>query len=215
MVEWFSGKAEGTNPLKLVLLGGHESSIFPFLNLYNITNHTCYTENYKSIEAGKPLPFPDCSFPEVASQLIWEYYSNAGSPYVRMLYNGKALKFCRNSEGVECSLDTLIEEFPETVSHLTPEKWQQICSKPPVTVIQSEFDLVLPTMMMIFGAIIGLISYLLISKKMVISHHQYAKGILEEPAESVKSPKSTTIETQMTFENANQTEDDSAVAAAV
>jgi len=200
LTEWFDAKAQGKNPLKLVLLGGHESSLFSFLSLYNITNHACFAENYKSQEAGQPLPFPECQFPEVASQLIYEFYNNSGNPYVKMLYNGKPFKICKSSQEIECSLDDFIRELPEATSNLTKQKFDQVCAAPKLIASQSTFDIVLMMFMIIFGAVIGLVFYLLLSKKMVISN-QYVKGTLNEHTEPANT--STAIEMQMSKDIVN------------
>jgi hypothetical protein len=195
LVEWFNNKAQGENPLKLVLLGGHESSMFPFLNLYNITNHTCFTENYKSQMASKAIPFPDCQMPEVASQLIWEFYNNTGNPYIKMVYNGKQYKFCRDSEGLDCSLKEFAEELPLVTSNLTPSRWLQVCAAG-YSLSRATLQILLTITMATLGVIIGLLLYLWLSKKIVLSY-QYAKGI---PTEHGDNEVLKTYE-QQTFES--------------
>jgi hypothetical protein len=195
LIEWFNGKANGSNPLKLVLLGAHESSMFPFLDLYNITNHTCFAENYKSQSAGKPIPFPDCKFPEVASQLIWEYYNNSGNPYIRLLYNGKPFKFCRNNKGLECSLSDFTSELPEAASNLTKEKFDEICVKSS-TSESSKGDSILTMTMGFFGALVGLILYLFVTKRMVFAH-KYVKGHSQEDVNGdIETPSASGIQIQ-------------------
>lgn len=179
LIDWFNTKAQGTNPLKVVLLGGHESSMFPFLSLYNITNHTCFAENYEKQNAGKPLPFPDCRFPEVASQLIWEFYNDSEAPYIRLLYNGKPFRICSGSQGVECTLQQFIKELPERANNLTKQSFDEFCSAQVIN--QSTDEILLTLTLGFFGIVVGLIIYLFLSKRMVLSH-QYAKGVAPEDA---------------------------------
>ncbi len=193
LVDWFSGKANGTNPLKVALFGGHESSMFPFLNLLNITNHTCFTENYKHELANKPIPYPDCKMPEVASQLIWEFYNNSGKPYVRFLYNGKPFKFCRESTGFECSFEEFIKELPEVTVGMTKEKWSEVCSRKP-EVNESHVDTILTISMGFLGILVGLIVYMFLTRKMVFAH-QYAKGSMDDSTKSeLETPNSLQIQ---------------------
>lgn len=128
LIEWFTQKSQGKTHLKLALLGSHESTMFPFLSLFNITDNDCFFENYKAENAGQALPFPECIFPEYGSQLIFEFYNKTESPYIRMLYNGKPKKLCRGSEGVECTLSMFIEELPIVLNNMTQERHQAECS---------------------------------------------------------------------------------------
>jgi len=197
--KWFTNKAQGKTPLKLVLLGGHESSMFPFLNLYNITNHTCFSENYRSQLDELPLPYPDCKMPEVASTLIYEFYNNSGSPYVRLLYNGKPFKLCRNSKGMQCDLDDFVNELPEVTFNLTQKKWDKVCatkksgssksiSNAIASMSSSGDEKILTIVIGLLGILIGLIIYLFLSKRMVLSN-QY-KGINQRsPTEIIHSTK--------------------------
>lgn len=193
LAEWFNGKATGENPLKLALLTGQEGFISAFLSLHHITTPTCLLENYKAQAAEEPLPFPDCVFPEFGSQLIYEYYNNTGSPYIQMIYNGKAFKVCDSSEGVECSLEKFTEQLPSLTSDLTAKKFKQVCApkkKTPVVILNAEAkktSLILPVLVALLGAIVGLILYLLLSKKMVLTP-KYAERAKHAPL-PITSPK--------------------------
>jgi len=198
LIKWFSDKSQGVEPIKLVLLGGHESTMFPFLSLYNITNQTCFAENYKSKEAGKPLPFPHCQFPEMASQFVYEFYKNSGKPFIRMLYNGKPVKICRDSQGVDCTLDQFIKELPQVTHGLNPQKFAQVCKS---NLIQSRSDLLIIPMILL-GIILGLTMYHFLSKKAKKSN-QYVKQInVSSEPESAKP-----VQLQMFEKNNNQTDD--------
>ncbi len=128
LIEWFSDKAKGESKLKMALLGGHESTMFPFLSLFNISDHNCFYENYKAEKNGQALPFPECIFPEYSSQLIFEFYNKTGSPYIKMLYNGKQRKLCRNGESLDCNLTQFIEELPVALNNMTKELHKQECA---------------------------------------------------------------------------------------
>lgn len=127
LIEWFSGKVQGNHTLKLAIIGGHESTMFPFLSLYNISEHACFYENYKSRKAGQPEPFPNCEFPEYGSQLIYEFYNKTDAPYIRLLYNGKPRKFCAHSPGVECTLEQFAKEKREVLGGLTAAIYEAEC----------------------------------------------------------------------------------------
>jgi hypothetical protein len=193
LVEWFNAKASGENPLKVALLTGQEAFLSAFLSLHHITTPTCLYENYKAKTAHEPEPFPDCTFPEFGSQLIYEYYNNTGNPYIKMLYNGKAYKVCDASEGVECSLGEFTEKLPSITSDLTPAKFKNVCApkkKHPVVVLNAEAkktNLILPVLVALLGAIVGLILYLLLSKKMVLTP-KFAESVKHAPL-PITSPK--------------------------
>jgi len=130
LIDWFNAKVEGNSTIKVALIGGHESTMFPLLSLYNISDHECYSENYKAQRAQEPLPFPDCEFPEYASQMIYELYNSTGTPYIRLLYNGKPRKFCKYSPGVECTLEQFIKEKEEVLGGLNQASWNHSCQEP-------------------------------------------------------------------------------------
>jgi len=132
LIEWFASKAQGNNTLKIALIGGHESTMFPFLSLYNISDHVCFYENYKSEKAGQPIPYPDCEFPEYGSQMIYEFYNTTETPpYIRLLYNGKPRKFCKYSPGVECTLEQFIKEKAEVLGGLNETSFKKYCEREP------------------------------------------------------------------------------------
>jgi len=140
LIEWFSEKAHGKSKLKMALLGGHESTMFPFLSLFNISDHNCFYENYKAEKNGQPLPFPECVFPEYSSQLIFEFYNKTGSPYIKMLYNGKQRKLCRNGAALDCNLTQFIEELPVALNNMTKELHKQQCAVQSIASTAPETD---------------------------------------------------------------------------
>jgi len=142
LIEWFSGKLSGKNDLKFVLLGGHETSLFPFLELHNIAHYKCLQENYMAFIAGKPKPFPDCIPPDFSSQMIYEFYMNSGRPFIRLLYDGKPYRLCTGSKGIDCPLHQFIKEFPVLTSHMDAVKHRILCKPelmeqgPPIEVLK-------------------------------------------------------------------------------
>jgi len=165
MSKWFKEKADGKLNLKLVLLNGYDHSLFVLLNEYKIATPECFYENYHSKKDGKPLPHPTCEYPEVGSQLIYEFY-NTENPYIRLLYNGNPIKFCKHSKGVECPLEDFLKEVPEVLQGLTEEKHDELCGLPKKPKKKSKVGMIIATC--ILGLIVLMTVYLLLSKKIRI-----------------------------------------------
>lgn len=127
IVAWFEGAAKGTNPLKFAFMSAHDTSLLPLLGLYNITNSTCFFENYKSEKLGKELPYPDCVYPMFASQVLYEFYNSAEGPYIKFLYNGKPFKIC-NTDTYECSLKDFAAKTRSLLMNHYPKDYDGLCT---------------------------------------------------------------------------------------
>ena len=128
VIDWFQGVANGTNALKFSFLSGHETSYLALLNLYGIFNETCLFDNYKATKSGQEVPYPDCIFPEYASQVIYEIYNGTGDPYVQFLYNGKPFKICSKSTDTKCRLEDFISETQNMLLNLTKQDVTDYCT---------------------------------------------------------------------------------------
>jgi len=187
LIEWFTAKATGKNPLKIALLGGHETSLFPILNLHKITNHTCFDANYQAEKAGRPLPFPDCTTPDFGSQITYEFYNNSGNPYIKMLYNGKQFKLCEGTEGMDCPLNQFIKELPSFTSGFTESKWQHICH--PTSIISSStLFYILPIITCLAGYLIGMSRLPSLLKKLISSKRSANEEVKHIPLEDMVTP---------------------------
>jgi len=160
--KWFQEVAKGKISMRFALLNGYDHSLFTLLDLYNITNAHCFYGNHYSQKQGKGLLYPDCEYPEVGSQLIYEFY-NTKNPYIKMLYNGKPVKFCRYSKGIECPLEDFLKEVPEVLESLDQEKHDDLCGLPKQPKKKSKVGMIVATS--ILGLIVVLTIYLLLSKK--------------------------------------------------
>jgi len=189
LIEWFTDKASGKSNLKLALLGGHETSLFPLLKMHQISNHSCFQSNFEAEAQGLPLPFPDCKNPPFGSQFMYEFYKNDGKPYIRMLHNGKPYKICPGSKGIECPLEDFIKEVPALTHHMTDAKVQDVCAfrsgltEMLVSVGGQMGVYLFPLLTCLLGFLLGLSPYA--SKlKNRMSARKYAKGIKHVPLET-------------------------------
>jgi len=131
LVDWFTAKATSQYPMKIALLNGHKSLLFSMLSMYNVTNYQCLYENYKSEKAGKPLQYPDCTFPEFGSQLIFEF--TRGQSYIKAFYDGRPVKICKDTPGFECLITKFIAEKQERIVLVrTKQDLKRACATPVV-----------------------------------------------------------------------------------
>jgi len=182
LMKWFDGKISGKNPLKFALLGGHETSLFPFLDLHKITNYTCFHKNYMASAAGKSLPFPDCTPPDFASQMTFEFYKNSGNPFIRMLFDGKPFRLCVGSEGIDCPLSQFKKEFKTLTNGMTEDYENSVCSLDSTTIIgvvisKSILSYILPIMTCLIGYLIGLSPYPSLLGKMIRNRKNRGKHV--------------------------------------
>ena len=88
--------------LKYLMFSGHDDQMFPLLKNHKITNLDCIYKSYKTrknkikLENGNTCII----FPGFASSFLWELNRNKNSNewFVRILYNGKPIKFCKNNK---------------------------------------------------------------------------------------------------------------------
>ena len=92
--------------LKLAIFSGHDSTISPLLCAFKVF---------------------DGSYPDFASNITFEIYSGKDSHYIKMLYNGNALKIpsCLPVPGND-QLCTL-QDFVSHMDKLTPTNYEQEC----------------------------------------------------------------------------------------
>jgi len=97
-----------TYPLKYVLFSTHDVNIAAFLSTigyYN--NYTCLKEHVKNNFTGSS----DCpAVPQVASNLLLELALNKGQFFVRILFNGVYLDYCKNGD-VQMKYACKIDDF--------------------------------------------------------------------------------------------------------
>lgn len=106
MIEYFQEEIENKinnpdSPLKLALLGGHDSNIANLMSSFGISNFTCLQEYFAE---WKPLDFNCLGVPPYASSLIFELYQDEESTeeyYIKMKVNDHYYVLCDEGTAVD------------------------------------------------------------------------------------------------------------------
>jgi len=110
---------------KFVFLSAHDTTLMTILAAFNITTPECLLENYRSEKAGKELlPYPNCVFPQYASNLIFEYNSKKSN--VTFYYNGVSVPFCQK-EVNQCNWSEFKTYISNVTNKTTVANYNKIC----------------------------------------------------------------------------------------
>ena len=90
---WFNQKANGKTTLNAVLLSAHDTTLLSLLGAFGVVTPDCLTQNYFNQSQGRVIPYPNCTYPTFASQLIFELY-NTSEPYIKVFYKGAPIPIC-------------------------------------------------------------------------------------------------------------------------
>ncbi len=182
LLDWFSGKANGTNPLNFIMLACHDTTLLKLLGLFDITGPSCLAANRNSQANGeKELPFPNCLYPTYASQILMEFYNPDGvEPYIKFIYNSKTVNLCGDSG--TCTL-TQFKKLALDAVNLTPDQYTQMCSAPDTNPNTGEiWKIILITTVILIVISLGLFAaYVCIKKRMASARggDSYQKATLE------------------------------------
>jgi hypothetical protein len=116
---------QGNNPKKLVLLSGHDINIIAVLSAFGIMSAECLLANYKDYELGEDLSYPNCQFPEFASNIIFEFYNQTTNPYVKFYYNDVLVPLCGEDES--CSYDDFVALAQTSSGNNNLATWNEKC----------------------------------------------------------------------------------------
>jgi len=115
----------GTDAKKLALFGGHDVNLYSVLAAFGILTEECLLANYESHIKGEPVAAPNCHFPGFASNLIFEFYNETSSPYVKVYYNDVLVPLCNGQD--TCSYQDFQVLAQNAGGNNTPESWDQKC----------------------------------------------------------------------------------------
>jgi len=110
---------------KVALFSGHDSNLFPILAGFGVINEECLTANFRSYAKNKTLPFPNCYYPTLASNVVFEFYNDTSSPYVKVFYNDDLLKLCNGQDF--CSYEDFVAFVKNATGNSTFAIYQQRC----------------------------------------------------------------------------------------
>ena len=102
IVEGLQGVVSGTSQLKFRLFSGHDTGLFTHMLRYNLSDEQCLHDLVVNGTSSRPCR----DIPDFASSFIYELAKKNDEYYVRILYNGEALKICDLNEGdLYCKFD--------------------------------------------------------------------------------------------------------------
>jgi len=116
--------APATNP-KFVFLSAHDTTLMTILAAFNITTPECLLENYRSEKAGKGLVYPNCVFPQYASNVIFEY--NSKKDEINFLYNGLSIPICHKEGSTQCSYTNFKTYVSEVTNKTAMDTFMKTC----------------------------------------------------------------------------------------
>jgi hypothetical protein len=183
ILDWFSTKANNTNPLNFIMLASHDTTLLRLLGLFDITGPTCLAANRNSQANGeKKLPFPNCLYPTYASQILLEFYNPDGvEPYIKFIYNSQTVNLCGDQP--TCTLSQF-QKLALAAVNLTPDQLTQVCSAPDTTPNTGEIlKIILVTTAILLVVSLGLFAaYVCIKKRMAStrSGDSYQRAALDD-----------------------------------
>jgi hypothetical protein len=108
IINMFDGRIKNPNlPLKWTFLSGHDLDMVPMYNDLNLSSSKCIEELYRK---GQTSALNCEQFPQFASSLIFELYTEGPNHTVKIRSNGKYMNLC-NRKSTEC----VYEEWKKAV----------------------------------------------------------------------------------------------------
>jgi len=104
--DYINGVKNGSSSLKFIVLSAHETTLMLILTGIGLVTPECLRANWEAIRQDNAVPYPLCSYPIFASQIVFEYY-NTTDPYIVVKYNDMVIDFCNTGNGI-CSLNEFI-----------------------------------------------------------------------------------------------------------
>jgi len=121
----------GKNAKKLALYAGHDVNLYSVLAAFGIVTEECLLANYESHIKGEAIADPNCHFPGFASNIIFEFYNDTSSPYVKVYYNDVLVPLCAGQDN--CSYQDFQVLAQNAGGNNTPESWDQKCGNNNIT----------------------------------------------------------------------------------
>jgi len=112
-------------PRNAIFLSAHDVTLMTLLAAFNITNTDCLLDNYRHAKKGKMIKYPDCVFPEFASNLIFEVYRTP-QPSIAFYYDGKPMNLCGKADN-RCTVSEFIDYTKQVTNFLTMEDYYSQC----------------------------------------------------------------------------------------
>jgi len=127
----------GKNYSKAALYSGHDGNLFSVLAAFGVLNTKCLMKNWDASLKAQPLPYPNCTYPTFASNIIVEFYNETGNPHVKILYNNQVLRLCYGQE--TCSYEYFKILAKSATGFITLESYPKKCGvvNPPTLVSQN------------------------------------------------------------------------------
>jgi hypothetical protein len=127
-------QGQSYNPV--ALYSGHDSNIIAMLGALGVVSEECLMANFQSYARNhsQPVPYLNCYFPYFASNLIFEFYNETDSAYVKVFYNNAVLPLCNGQES--CSYEDFLVFVNNATGNNTAESYKQKCGAKETHLIQ-------------------------------------------------------------------------------
>jgi len=125
ILEQMANFRAGKNAKKLALYGGHDKNLYSILAAFGIVTEDCLLADYASHTKDETLPYPNCQYPGFASHIIFEFYNDTSSPYVKFYYNDVLVPLCNGQDS--CSYSDFRVLAQNAGGNNTPSSWDKQC----------------------------------------------------------------------------------------
>jgi len=115
----------GKNAKKLALYGGHDKNLYSILAAFGIVTGDCLLADFASHTNNEALPYPNCQYPGFASHIVFEFYNDTSSPYVKFYYNDVLIPLCDGQDS--CSYSDFRVLAQSAGGNNTPDSWNKQC----------------------------------------------------------------------------------------
>ena len=125
ILEYIDDFLADRTPRNAIFLSAHDTTLMTLLAAFNITNTECLLENYRNEKAGRSINYPDCVYPQYASNMIFEVYK-APEPSLALFYDGKPINICGKKSN-RCSVKDFINYATQVTDSLNIEDYLGQC----------------------------------------------------------------------------------------
>jgi len=151
ILEQMANFRAGKNAKKLALYGGHDKNLYSILAAFGVITEECLLADYASHTKDETLPYPNCQYPGFASHIIFEFYNDTSSPYVKFYYNDVLVPLCNGQDS--CSYQDFKVLAHSAGGNNTPDSWNKQCGNKKIHV----WMIIVPVIggIVIIGLVIG------------------------------------------------------------
>jgi Na+-transporting methylmalonyl-CoA/oxaloacetate decarboxylase gamma subunit len=125
ILEYIDDFLADRTPRNAIFLSAHDTTLNTLLAAFNITNTDCLIENYRNEKAGKPINYPDCVYPQYASNMVFEVYKTP-EPSLALYYDGKPINICGKKSN-RCSVKDFINYATQVTDSVDMENYLGQC----------------------------------------------------------------------------------------